>query len=354
MANNCKYYKEKEQVSHDGGITWDDTGDVRKGELYEQNSPDCGTYRWQQADDEFICEGAIKYYKQYKQFSDDGGQTWNTVYPAETRKGDIMHYGSAECLGISATTSDYLTFYAVDNCTFHCNWAWAYSIDGGEWINYTVPSVIPAPVSVPSGHTISMRIPPDSQYGLELSSNTNGRYIAYGNAFSACMEIDGVNWDTVTPTSSPRWIFRSDSSRNGLTDASMLLLPAKNISDNMYENMFRGCSNMVLPPKVLPATVLKGCCYEEMFYDCRSMIESPILPAATLVRRCYYGMFVSCSSLKKVTCLATDRTQTSDGSAGWLSGVGNSGVFYKNSLMNQWTIAGNAIPQYWTVRDYSD
>lgn len=41
MSNYCKYYKQKKQVSYDGGSTWQDTSEYRKGELYEYESLDC-------------------------------------------------------------------------------------------------------------------------------------------------------------------------------------------------------------------------------------------------------------------------------------------------------------------------
>lgn len=303
-----KYYIFRKQVSFDSGDTWNDVIPIEEtpsgdpigsySTVYEcEGRPVPPMYTWRQVDNEFICEGAIKYYKQYKQVSTDGGTTWQDVSPAVTKPGDIKHYGSAECLGISATTSDYLTFYAVDNCTFHCYSSWSYSIDGGEWINYYPPVVIPATVSVQSGHTISMRIPENGQYPLQLDSSTSGRFIAYGNAYSACMEIEGVDWDTVTPTGSPRRIFSSNSSQSGLTDASMLLLPARNITERMYEDMFIHCVNMVLPPE-LPATNMAYNCYNQMFYDCTSLETVPLLPATTLADYCYDAMFENCTSLE--------------------------------------------------------
>ena len=40
----CKFYKEKEQVSYDSGQTWSDIpGTDRKGNIYEYDSPDCGS-----------------------------------------------------------------------------------------------------------------------------------------------------------------------------------------------------------------------------------------------------------------------------------------------------------------------
>lgn len=42
--NRCKYYKQKKQVSYDNGVTWQDVipYQYQKGELYEQESTDCG------------------------------------------------------------------------------------------------------------------------------------------------------------------------------------------------------------------------------------------------------------------------------------------------------------------------
>ena len=41
MSTNCKFYKEEEYRSIDGGITWTATGVYRKGDLIEYDSPDC-------------------------------------------------------------------------------------------------------------------------------------------------------------------------------------------------------------------------------------------------------------------------------------------------------------------------
>jgi len=42
MANRCKYYKEEEYISLDGGISWTAMGVYRKGDLIESGSTDCG------------------------------------------------------------------------------------------------------------------------------------------------------------------------------------------------------------------------------------------------------------------------------------------------------------------------
>lgn len=42
MSTNCKFYKEEEYRSIDGGITWTAMGVYRKGDLIEYDSEDCG------------------------------------------------------------------------------------------------------------------------------------------------------------------------------------------------------------------------------------------------------------------------------------------------------------------------
>lgn len=41
MANKCKYYKQRELVSYDGGVNWTPTGQYRQGDLIEYESSDC-------------------------------------------------------------------------------------------------------------------------------------------------------------------------------------------------------------------------------------------------------------------------------------------------------------------------
>ena len=100
-----KYEKQKYQVSHDGGITWEDVTPIQyqKGQLIERNSKDCGyapqpQYRWQKADtSDYMCNGTSKYYKLYYEVSYDGGQTWENVSPEQTKIGDLIESNSSDC-----------------------------------------------------------------------------------------------------------------------------------------------------------------------------------------------------------------------------------------------------------------
>lgn len=173
----------------------------------------------------------------------------------------------------------------------------------------------------------------------------------------------------------------------GLYDASNLVLPATTINsynistggtgyNGAYSNMFHGCTSLVLPPKILPATtltpycywhmfdgctslttapelpaiILAECCYETMFHGCTALTTAPELPATTLTVDCYFSMFSGCTNLNYVKCLATDiSAQTCTNN--WLKNVSATGTFVKASSMNNWTIGVSGIPNGWTIQN---
>ena len=61
----------------------------------------CGPdlYRWVNMDAsvDYYCEGTTKYYKQKRQVSHDDGETWQDVTPAEYRKGGVLEEKSPDC-----------------------------------------------------------------------------------------------------------------------------------------------------------------------------------------------------------------------------------------------------------------
>lgn len=73
-------------------------------------------------------------------------------------------------------------------------------------------------------------------------------------------------------------------------------LPATQLTDQCYYQMFAGCSSLVDAPE-LPATQLAKKCYKEMFRDCTSLVNAPELPATELAEDCYSYMFNRCTSL---------------------------------------------------------
>ena len=130
MDKTCKYYQYQRYVSYDNGQTWHPMGEYQRGELMEFNSPDCGAgidaiykwvlldantdyycddcpseippptmYRWHLGEPyDYICSGTTKCYKQYKQYSSDGGIVWQNVYPIETKMTNVVIESlSSEC-----------------------------------------------------------------------------------------------------------------------------------------------------------------------------------------------------------------------------------------------------------------
>lgn len=87
-----------------------------------------------------------------------------------------------------------------------------------------------------------------------------------------------------------------------IIDASCLILPSLELSENCYSCMFERCDKLVKPPK-LPATKLAKCCYSGMFYDCERLEYAPELLATELADCCYSGMFRGCKSLKDAPAL---------------------------------------------------
>ena len=79
-VGTTKYYKQKKQVSVDGGSTWTDVSpaEYQRGAAFEYNSEDCG-YRTRTTTGSPYCEGYDKYVDVYSQYSTDGGNTWQTT-----------------------------------------------------------------------------------------------------------------------------------------------------------------------------------------------------------------------------------------------------------------------------------
>ncbi len=84
-VGTTKYYKQKKQVSVDGGSTWSDVTppQYQRGSVYEQNSQSCG-YRTRTTTGSPYCEQYDKYVDVYSQVSSDGGNTWQTTTTTPT------------------------------------------------------------------------------------------------------------------------------------------------------------------------------------------------------------------------------------------------------------------------------
>ena len=112
--NANKYKGYKQQVSHDNGGSWVDTGVVDIGSLIESNSRDCGyDEQWfvLTGDNNFICDGASKYKKKEMKYTRDSGTTWNSFEPQKFEKGDLIAQTSTDCASMKVTYVDGTTKY---------------------------------------------------------------------------------------------------------------------------------------------------------------------------------------------------------------------------------------------------
>lgn len=84
----------------------------------------------------------------------------------------------------------------------------------------------------------------------------------------------------------------------------MTLLNCKNpdeakMGESAFVMLFDGAENLVSAP-YLPATELTDSCYRNMFRGC-GISEAPYLPAVNLKAACYNGMFADCENLTITT-----------------------------------------------------
>ncbi len=91
---------------------------------------------------------------------------------------------------------------------------------------------------------------------------------------------------------------------NGNVDASDLLLPATELKDHCYKNMFGPATGFGSPiykaPKTLPATIAADNCYEEMFIRNEYLTTTPIICLETLSNFACSSMFQGCKTLNVV------------------------------------------------------
>ena len=302
MSGFCKYYKQKKQVSYDNGVTWQDVTpyEYQEGDLYERNSTDCGyqvVERWVVVSGDYECSGTTKYTKERKEISYDGGTTW--AQTSDYRRGStVIAYNSEDCGYVPPTdySAQYLTFVALEDCSFYLSGdnraEIYYSLDSGTTWTQGSYSVIP---TVSAGNKILWKgeLLPHSTVGSFSCIGvfvSTGRFNVEGNLSSI---LKPINFSENTETSSFRFLFRNC---NGLINAKNMVFPSS-VENDCYLDMFSGCTSLITAPSVLPATTLSSQCYREMFDGCTSLTTAPVLSATTMAEDACRAMFAHCTSL---------------------------------------------------------
>lgn len=250
--------------------------------------------------------------------------------------------------------------------SFHPERTIEYNINGGEWSSIT-STWEGTRLNVEAGDIVQFKANYE-EYGapgkFSQFCGTTATYIVYGNIMSLIKGDNYATADTFTERGVFYGLFRNNM---GLLDAYNLVLPATNLTDRCYANMFFNCNNLERGPKEVPDANLiwddggyEAIAYgsfEGMFGLCSNLVVAPILKQKVLGSGGYYAsMFTGCSKLNHIVCLATDiEDQDSPGSFTncryWTSGVAATGTFVKNQDMNDWPSGTSGIPDGWTVVD---
>jgi len=344
MSEYCKYYKENEEVSYDGGMTWEATQNYRKGALYESYSYDCGYVisRWVDVPDGYECSGTTKMTQQKKQVSHDGGATWEDSSPLETRaalpvleyysadcgyiplyqwaaiRGDfecsgttkmtkeklqvsydngttwqdvtpletraalpVLEYFSADC-GAPSTPGDYLTYIALED-TYICSSERGlfYSLDGGNtWYDVNDYPQLINTYSGEKSYYLSTLIPSGSRVLLKANHNHDNS--------AGCPRININSTGRFSVSGNPLSVIYSDNFPNKVD---------KEIYQYAFQTMFADNLHLVSAENlIIPRKLSYGCCFG-MFQNCVSLVAAPELPSKTLTPWCYCVMFRGCRSL---------------------------------------------------------
>lgn len=260
-----------------------------------------------------------KYYKQKRQVSYDNGVTWSDVTPAEYRKGELYESHSIDC----DYSKQYLTFVALKDGQFMFsgtsgNSSIQYSLDGGNtWSTLASGSYSP---TVTAGNTIKWKgnltpvYDPNiwaSYYGVGRFGGTND-FNVEGNVMSI---LYSDNYENQTSLSGKPHAFQNLFCTNieefpydanwKIKSVENIILPATTLDEYCYADMFSNCKSITVLPE-LPATSLADYCYETMFFDCDSLtsIPSDYFKATILAEYCYHAMFSQCNGLTDISNLS--------------------------------------------------
>lgn len=172
-----------------------------------------------------------------------------------------------------------------------------------------------------------------------ISVKTAGQN-AFESMFDNCVELTDVV--AVNAETMGEWACYKMFNNCAKLENVPATLPAENLANRCYSNMFAGCTSLKKAP-ALPATDLKSYCYNYMFGGCSALTEAPELKAATLAYACYNSMFYNCTKLSKVKCLAT--TNAIDAVAQWLYNAGT------DESVTTRTLVRAEANTYWTHND---
>ena len=148
-----KYQKLILKYSYNGSV-WTPVlpTQIRKGEVIEANSYDCGYIdpitRWVAVDGEYFCIDYSKYVKLRQQVSNDDGATWEWVVPYNEQAGDLLEANSYDCdYGVTwePVPNEYIcrpAFFETNYCNVQCPDAIEYPETRTVYSSHTIPELV--------------------------------------------------------------------------------------------------------------------------------------------------------------------------------------------------------------------
>ena len=281
-----------------------------------------------------------KYQRQKQQYSNDGGQTWFDVVPANYRKGSLIEEASEDCNTTQWVEVQNAWYCIGDSVDIQYRWVnieqtmcngydkysmqkQQQSTDGGvTWTDTgnTRQGTLIETDSADCGYKPDY----ENQY-LTMEALDNATIEVYPQYTDSKLyyKIDNEGWkeynnsDTITLNSSSKIMFKETLTSSRLNATRFKCLSGYinvygNVMSLVYGDDFIGkttMSNFKLERVfsrsniidagnlILPATTLARGCYEGMFSSCTSLLNAPELPATTLAENCYERMFFGCTSL---------------------------------------------------------
>ena len=239
-----------------------------------------------------------------------------------------------------------------------------YSLNDSAWTTIT-SAATPPTITVAANDVIRFRAN-NSSYATSKSAysgfghgqaGTDGQTTYDSDAAELDIEgnimslIYGDNFVGQTTFNGGTYNFCSLFKKLKVVSAENLILPALTLRDYCYRAMFSWCTYLETAPQLPATTLAKGGSWY-MFEQC-AITTAPDLPAETLVAECYGNMFVYCSNLNFIKCMANAGFSTSNCRQSWVKGVSSSGTFVKDSgvSVSTWSNGDNGIPTKWQVYD---
>lgn len=151
---------------------------------------------------------------------------------------------------------------------------------------------------VESGYYDDMFDHYETPHGKEQLPATDLEEMCYCNMFQGCTQLTEIPKDYIQATTLANrcchCMFASCTNITSVPD-----LHAEIMSTSGYCSMFSGCTSLTgVPSNLLPATTLANSCYGGMFQGCTHLKNAPELPATILTVSCYQDMFRDCWQLE--------------------------------------------------------